>query len=66
LFPLDGAGLARSASRPVKDGSTSFHLWSRLPEWAVQARHQLQLNMLDIPKRINATNEVTRHFNIQT
>jgi len=53
-------GLARSASRPVKDGSTAFHLWSRLPEWAVQARHQLQLNMRDIPKRITATKEVEK------
>lgn len=37
-------GIARLASRPVMDGETMFHLFSHLPEWAMEARRQVAMN----------------------
>eukprot|EP00238_Polyblepharides_amylifera_P005396 CAMPEP_0196579216 /NCGR_PEP_ID=MMETSP1081-20130531/19153_1 /TAXON_ID=36882 /ORGANISM="Pyramimonas amylifera, Strain CCMP720" /LENGTH=439 /DNA_ID=CAMNT_0041898721 /DNA_START=105 /DNA_END=1424 /DNA_ORIENTATION=- len=38
-------GIARLASRPVMDGEDDFHLYSHLPEWALEARRQVVKNM---------------------
>mmetsp|Transcript_41306 Transcript_41306/g.78983 ORF Transcript_41306/g.78983 Transcript_41306/m.78983 type:complete len:429 (+) Transcript_41306:99-1385(+) len=42
--PAGLCGIARIPSRPVMDGSVDFHLYSHLPEWALQARRQVVKN----------------------